>query len=286
VVLLAAACERTSVERPPSSALPLAPSENVASTTPAPASAASPPPAPPKPVLPQAGELVALEVEGFAAAVVALPRRAADLPAPLLVATHGNYDRPSWQCEEWRAILEGAAFVLCPRGEPRPDSPGGDDIRFTYASNVVLERELGAGLVALRARYQAHLADGPIVYTGFSLGAIQGVKIAARHPDLYPRLVLIEGGQDAFTPELARAFAKGGGKRVLFLCGQKGCQHAANMASARLEAAGVGARVAVAPGLGHSYGGPMNAVAREHFAWVIEGDERWSRRVPVGDGGT
>src|SRR5947209_312381 len=117
----------------------------------------------------------ALPVVGFADAIVAAPRT--NEPRPVVVAAHGNYDRPEWQCEVWRGIVGDRAFVLCPRGRPRADSPSPDDVRFTYDGAASLAREVDAGLDALRARYGARVQDGPILYAGFSLGAILGVTL-------------------------------------------------------------------------------------------------------------
>src|SRR5262249_47960025 len=91
-----------------------------------------------------------LPVAGYPDAVVSLPR-GAESPRPIVVATHGNYDTPEWQCKTWREIVGDRAFILCPRGIARPDSPAPDDIRFTYSNNQELERELSAGLAALQA---------------------------------------------------------------------------------------------------------------------------------------
>lgn len=118
--------------------------ETITEPTPEPSTEPDPKPEPP-PTPPDAGQLVALDVQGHRDAVVAVPRRA-DPGRPLLVATHGNYDGPAWQCREWQRIAGDEIFVLCPRGEPRPDSPSADDTRFTYASNAALERELDAAL--------------------------------------------------------------------------------------------------------------------------------------------
>jgi dienelactone hydrolase len=220
---------------------------------------------------------VDLEVAGFAPAVVAVPAGSRQR-WPLVVAAHGNYDRPTWQCQEWQRIVESAAFVLCPRGNPRPDSPSAEDIRFTFPDNAALERELDAAITAVAARFGARIDTSSIVYTGFSLGSILGAKIAARTPARYPRLVLIEGGHDAWSDRAAKDFGAGGGKRVLFLCGQADCEQAARGAARRLEKAGVATRVELARGLGHSYGGPMNDLARGQLAWLTEGDDPWSSR--------
>jgi pimeloyl-ACP methyl ester carboxylesterase len=190
------------------------------------------------------------------------------------IAAHGNYDRPEWQCASWREVLGTRAFVLCPRGVARPDSPSQSDVRFTYADNHTLEKETRAALMALRARFSAHVAAGPVLWAGFSLGAIMGAKIAARAPEDFSRLVLVEGGHDAWTAASAKAFAAGGG-RVLFICGQRGCDVAAGQAARRLVSAGVSAERASSFGEGHSYGGPLGTLVRERLDWLFEGDARW-----------
>ena len=195
----------------------------------------------------------------------------------MLVATHGNYDGPDWQCREWKRIAGDDVFILCPRGKARADSPSPDDTRFTYVSNAVLERELDAALDALKARFGDRVDTTTIVYTGFSLGAILGVKIAARRPELYPRLVLVEGGFEEWTAARARAFVAGGGKRVLFLCGQRPCQVTAQHLERELGKLGVAVRVATSPGLGHTYGGPMTELARAELPWLVVDDPRWTK---------
>ncbi|WP_437734812.1 hypothetical protein [Sorangium sp. So ce1335] len=218
--------------------------------------------------------LVELAVEGFPSAVVSVPI-GATARRPVLIASHGNYDRPEWQCEVWRGIAGGDAFILCPRGVARSDSPSASDVRFTYESNARLEQEIDAGLAALRARFPEHVDPGPVLYTGFSLGAIMGSAIAARRAALFPRLVLVEGGHDRWTPATAKAFAEGGGQRVLFVCAQAGCGAAAAAAAARLEKAGVLTRVVRSKEAGHRYDGPVAEETKRALGWAIEGDPRW-----------
>jgi pimeloyl-ACP methyl ester carboxylesterase len=226
-----------------------------------------------------AAPFVDLPIAGFPAAVVSLPLGAKG-KRPVLVATHGNFDRPEWQCLVWREIVGDRAFVLCPRGSARRDSPAGDDARFTYDTNLALEREVSAGLAALHARFPGHADVDQPVYTGFSLGAIMGVSVASRAPAVYPRLVLVEGGHDKWTPAAAAAFAKGGGRRVLFVCSQAWCESAARAAMTRLAAAGVAARVVHGPDVGHRYDGPTAETTKRELSWVLEGDPRWEDAPP------
>lgn len=227
-------------------------------------------PAGPPPIGGDAGRVLA--VPGFADAVIHVPVAATNR-RPVLVATHGNYDTPDYQCHVWGQIVRDRGFVLCPRGVRRPDSPSKDDPRFEYASNFALEKELDAGLAALRASFPEHVADGPVVFTGFSLGAIMGVSIASRRPELFGGLVLIEGGDKwslAGAKKLAPAKA-----RVLFACSQPSCSSNARVALGILTRAGVDAALVSGKNEGHTYGGSVRVAYAARFPWVVEPDPRW-----------
>jgi hypothetical protein len=255
VALLAAACER---HHPP----PPVPQK------PVPVEAA-PSVAPPPKALGGA-ELAPLTVPGFADAIVSLPvgttkRR------PIVVACHGNYDRPEWQCATWRSILGDArAFVLCPRGVPRPDSPAPDDPRFTYASADAMAKELDAGLAALRAAYPDFVDDGAMIYTGFSLGAIYGVTYVLRDPSRFPRLVLTEGSHGNWTSAAVNAFAKKGGERVLFACGQPSCVTMATTVANVMKKVAIDTKVVHGKGVGHGYTGPVADEIAAVLPWLID----------------
>ena len=202
------------------------------------ASSASVAEAAPEPGLPPLGSdppIVPLPVEGFPDAVVSIPLGATS-PKPVVVATHGMWDFPEGLCDDQRFIFHDRAWVICPRGRPMPDKT------FRYDSADSLAREIDADVRALATRYPGYVDDGPMLYTGFSLGAILGVAIVTREPARFPRAVLIEGGEDRWTPALAAKYARGGGQRVLFACGLKGRVPSAQQAAATLTRAGVGAR--------------------------------------------
>ena len=221
-----------------------------------------------------------MEVEGHGTAIVSVPRGATSR-RPVLVATHGNYDRPEWQCEVWRGIVGDRGFVLCPRGNARPDSPAPDDIRFTYPQNAALEKEIDDDLAALRERFPDHVDPGSMIYAGFSLGAIMGVSILSRgrNAERFPRAVLVEGGHDKWTPAAVKAFASGGGQRVLFACAQPGCASDAKRVATLLDKAGVATRTLYGgKNLGHRYDGPVADGIADVFGWLVEGDARWETR--------
>ncbi len=180
----------------------------------------SPPSAFPAPVLAHelpslGGEwLVKLPLDGFGDAVVSVPLGATS-PRSVVVAAHGRNDRPEWACGEWRGITEAGPFILCPHGVPA-DAPPGRGLAFAGVERT--RHEIDAGLAALRARFGAYVTDGPMIYAGFSLGAILGVSVVADDPGRFPIAVLGEGGQEQWTPARVASFSGGGGQRVLFVC--------------------------------------------------------------------
>jgi pimeloyl-ACP methyl ester carboxylesterase len=235
------------------------------------------PAAPEPPVIPTVAgpATIPLPVAGFADAVLAVPVGASD-KRPLVIATHGNFDRPEWQCQVWSQLFAGRAFVLCPRGIGRDDSPAPDDPRFTYKHNTDLEREVDAAIAALRVSpHAAFVADGPATWAGFSLGAIMGVAIAERRPQDFSTLLLVEGGVDRFRDETVRAFAKGGGKRVMFVCAQRGCKGVALPRAKALERAGVSATVVDAGNIGHAYSGPVADAIGKELPSFLANDSRF-----------
>lgn len=229
----------------------------IALCTPATAAADPPPPT----------GLVELPVRGFGAAVVveATPERR---DAPVLIAVHGNFDHPEWQCRVWARVVAGRAFVLCPRGIPRRDAP-----RFTYRNSVALAREIEAGLLALEARYAGRVTTSPVIYAGFSLGAILGADYLRRGRPV-SLAILLEDAEDRWSPTLLRAFVARGGRGVLFGCGTPGCVRIARRITARLRSSGVAAGVVDGRPAGHTYWGPMLTALRGAFPHLADADPR------------
>lgn len=244
---------------------------------------------------------------GYGDAVVVVPA-GVTAPAPVLVAVLGIGDTPESQCATWRELVGQRAFVLCPRGlphyvreepaspveptdgvdteeataqtdetvaEPAPDSGKVVQSGFYPPDLSTLEREIDAGLVALRARFGKYVAPGPVVYSGFSRGAFLGASLVANKPQTHGRAILIEGGQSAWTDETASAFAKNGGKRILFACGQPSCVAESEAAAAILAKQHVETRIVHGQGEGHGYKKQVKDRIRESFDWVTEGEPLW-----------
>ena len=218
--------------------------------------------------------IVPLPVPGFSDAVVSIPLGATS-PRPVVVATHGLWDFPEGLCDNWRWIVGNRAWVVCPRGDPMPDKT------FRYKNGPALAKEIDAGLRALEQSYPGYVDDGPMLYTGFSLGAILGVWIISHDPARYPRAVLIVGGEDRWSPLVAAQFVRDGGKRVLFACGLRVRVPGAHRAANVLDRAGASAHVVLGelPDSGqfiHWYNGPVAEETKAELDWLFEGDPRWA----------
>ena len=246
-----------------------------------------------------------MPVPGFANAVLVSPVGATK-PMPLVVAVLGIGDTPESQCAVWRELVGQRAFVICPRFTPhyvpvqqeaapgrggssgcsafrvtmrrRPNPNAGAVVQSGFRPTEVpeVEREIDAAIAALRKIFPKHVASGPAVYIGFSRGAFLGATLIAKNPSKYPRAIMIEGGQSAWTDASAAAYAKGGGKRVLFACGQPSCVAESEPASQLLGRARVTTRIVHGEGEGHGYDGPVKEQIRTALSWVVEGDAAWS----------
>lgn len=210
---------------------------------------------------------VALTVPGFGNAVVSVPL-GATVPRPIVLALHGNFDRPEWQCEVWRRITHGDVFVLCPRGIPRTDVPKQLD-RWEWGSVSKTKSEIVTAVVALRARFPEHARRGQLVFTGFSLGAILGARLI-QDPDLdIGAAVLIEGGYQGWTLAKAKAMTPRLG-RLLFACGQTECRNAYRYQLEQLfRAAGLSSSMVADVKAGHTYDDPVAALIEPKWGALL-----------------
>jgi poly(3-hydroxybutyrate) depolymerase len=253
---------------------PLAVSASTGLTLASPTPSGSPAPAPKLAPLASSRELVPLVVPEYRDAIVSVPLGATE-PRPVVLALHGNYDRPEWQCGVWRDVTKGYPFVVCPRGVPRRDAPASLD-RWTYGKPADVRREVDAALAALQVRFGDYVAPGPVVYAGFSLGAILGVGIVAADADRFPRAVLIEGGLSSWSQARAKAYADAGGKRVLFACGQRSCKTESKGTEKLLGRMGIETKSVYGGEVGHTYDGPVADQVAQALPWLIGDDPRWS----------
>jgi hypothetical protein len=85
----------------------------------------------------------------------------------------------------------------------------------------------------------------------------------------YPVVVLGEGGQSPWTAERANQFARGGGKRVMFVCSTADCEVLAPPAVAILKRAGIEAKMISAGHLGHIVDDRVVRLIRGEWPWVV-----------------
>lgn len=269
LTLLALGCrspQTTPTSEPSAPSVSLSVSSAPPSIAPAPGASAEPAPKSP-PALLEPMPLVALAVPGFADAVVSVPLGASE-PRLIALALHGNFDRPEWQCQVWRRITRGEVFVLCPRGVPRRDVPKQLD-RWEWGSLDKTRAELLAALGALRARYPEHVRPGPLVFTGFSLGAILGARLI-QDPELnVGAAVLVEGGYQGWNRPKVESL-RPRLKSLLFACGQTDCRNAYRYQLEPLfRRAGLAASAVADIKAGHTYDDPVAGLVQAEWPALV-----------------
>ncbi len=197
---------------------------------------------------------------------------------PIVVAVHGAVDDPGLMCSAWRLITDAHPFVVCPAGTPL-GAPG-EGRKYVWGSGAQIAKRVHEALDAVRARYPDHVAiDAPIVYAAFSQGANMAGPLLGAEAKRFPRAVFTEGGYHVFDDAAAaRAYARGGGQRVLFTCSQPGCAGAFASSTAALGRAGgteVMTRVEYSGPHGHSMPPPVRASIHAALPWIIEGLRGW-----------
>jgi pimeloyl-ACP methyl ester carboxylesterase len=223
---------------------------------------------------PLPGFFEGLPVAGYPDAWLSLPTGATS-KRPVVVLIHGAGDRPDWQCGGWRHATDEYAFIVCPRGHVDKASSTKNDVRYTHIGGESLLAYVDASLEALAARYPDYVDTSMPLYAGFSLGAAEIVALAVKSPSRFPRLALVEGATTSWSNARVDEYLKGGGKRVLYGCGQEGVRNVARSTAKRLVALGLDTRVVYA-NVGHTFDPPLEDAVRSQLAWLLEGDERWS----------
>ncbi len=224
-----------------------------------------------------ASDMLTLEVPKHGAAVVSVPRGATQ-PRPLVIVLHGDSDRPEARCRQWREISGGYPWVICPRGKELPNAAP-DDRRYSFGSLTETTHELRAALAALKQQYTDHLAPGSVVMVGIGRGADIAARIARQEPSFFSRLVLTEGGADQWTSSTVTLFQRGGGKRVLLVCGQVACLEEAEARRNLSERLGILARVAAAAPSERPDDAALAAAVKKEYKWLVTGDARFAPHV-------
>lgn len=218
-------------------------------------------------------DFVDLPVPNHLNAVVGVPV-GATTRRPIVLGVHGNFETPEAFCKALHGIIGTRAFLICVRGTERADWPK-DAPHYTFVSPQILATEVDAAINALYERFPAYVDFEALMYVGFSRGAFLSVAIIATEPKRFPRAILIEGGQDAWTRDRISYFAAEGGTRILFACGTDICVGEGNRISSLLKSGRIDTRVVYGADAGHVYTGRVAQELKKGFDWVVEGDPRW-----------
>jgi hypothetical protein len=212
--------------------------------------------------------LITLPVPPKRPALVSVPLGATD-PRPVVLGVQGAGDRPEWACGGYRGALDAYPFIVCPAGHASGLG------KLSTGPSGELADDAEQALAGLRARFGPHVAEGPVVYAGFSLGAINAPALLHTRGRTYPRALLIEGAYREFTPELARRYAASGAERVLLLCAAKSCQGVFDASASALRQAGIETRQVGAGTRRHNLDGEMTEAIRQAWPWLVEGLPSW-----------
>jgi len=211
--------------------------------------------------------LLKLEVAGFGPARVAVPLGATS-PKPLVIALHGDHDRPEWTCGSYRHVVSSRAFVLCPQGAPRSDHD------FTLGTRDETATELRKALPALKARFKAHLAPGAVVLAALGPSVELAIELALEEPSFFSRLLLVDGTTRRLSVPAATRFASAGGKRVLVVCSPGACDADVEQRLRPLAPAGVATRI-VRMESGRGLDAETVAKLRAEFPWLVAEEPRF-----------
>ena len=212
--------------------------------------------------------ILALTV-GAITGYVALPIGATS-PRPIVVGVHGAEDHADWSCYEWAATLAAYAWVVCPQG---PAFRTG----FVWSSAEQIYERAMALVAEVERRWPEWVAEGPMVYGGWSQGAMLAPTVIASHPGTFDRAVLVEAGYTPMNGDASvGALAKGGVRRVLVSCSSTPCR----TLSKSMVDAGPKHGVDVATndvGLrGHWFDAPVFESLGEKWPSLVSGDPRWA----------
>jgi hypothetical protein len=231
-------------------------------------------PPPPQPALPPLeGEwLERLDVGGGEVAYVGLPIGARDKRA-IVVGVHGAGDRADWSCSEWKAVTADWAFVVCPQGITHPT----DKKAFVWGSAGAIAGQAERAVAALRAKYGVWIADGPLIYGGWSQGGTLAAQVIASRPNAYDRAVLVEVGHtplDANT--VVSSFVGAGIRRALVSCSSWKCRSFAETFEAAAKRRGLPVQTNDVGIRGHWFDGPVFRTLGPKVVWMVSDERRYA----------
>ena len=173
-------------------------------------------------------------------------------------------------CSEWHATTAGYLWVLCPQGTP---------LRTAYAwgSAEQIATLAFESRAAIRARYPAYVAEGPLLYGGFSQGASLASSVVAAHPGDFDRVVMVEAGHTPLSaPAVIYGLHKGEVGRAILSCSTQGCASFASALVAAAHSRGFDLAINDAGRRGHVFDGPVMQTLGDKMISLVAGDPRYA----------
>ena len=205
---------------------------------------------------------------------------------PIVVGVHGSHDRPEAACARWQRTLGGWPFVVCPTGVPWH---GG----LAWGSPAILAERIDRAVAALHERHGGDIAQGSIVYAGWSLGATLGPKVVASRPGMFGTVILAEVGHTRIDPLASiTALRTGRASRTIVACATRRC---AAFAKRLVGVSKGGPAVAIVDGgigRGHVFDEQMGRAVGAAVTESVSADVRWSglgaarEAISTSDGGS
>ncbi|MBX3222962.1 MAG: hypothetical protein KF795_20795 [Labilithrix sp.] len=238
-------------------------------------SAAPSTPAPDPPAL-EGAPLERIELGGGEIAWLALPVGARDKRA-IVVGVHGAGDRPDWSCAEWKEVTAGWALVVCPQAtRVHPDSTA-TNRSFVWGSSEAIASQAERAVATVRARYADWIADGPLIYGGWSQGATLASQVVAARPGVYDRVALVEVGHTPLDASaVAASFAGAGVRRAVVSCSSSKCRSFAQAFTSAARRRGLPTQTNDVGLRGHWFDEPVFRTLGPKVVWMVEDERRFA----------
>lgn len=190
----------------------------------------------------------------------------------VLVGVHGAGDRADWSCSEWMATMAHWGFVVCPEGLPHAKYRG----TFVWGSAAAIADQADRAVALLRERYGEWIADGPLVYGGWSQGATLAADVVSSRKGLYDRVILVEVGHTPLDPTATvDRLTASGVRRAVVSCSSAKCRAFAQGFDARARRRGLSTRTNDVGDRGHWFDEPVFRTLSEKVVWLVEDEPRY-----------
>lgn len=208
-----------------------------------------------------------LVVPSFSPTVVVAPSRSGR--RPVIVVLHGMGDRAESICPAFADLVQGRAWIVCPRGTRYQ---GAVD-RWTYSNDrTVVLTEINAALRALSLREPERADIARPILSGFSFGAWLVSQIALHSASEFPRAFAMDT-HAVWSREQQSDYAHHGGRAALFSCTRdyiRDCRARCRETTTPLRLG-----CSTMPTLTHGYGHAYFEALRDRFEQLLATDSRF-----------